>query len=288
MNTFGVYFTYWADRYDMNYDAIVERAARLGFQTLGIRGTGVVRLSREERDRTKRLADDRNIKLNYVAATSRDLASEDAKERRDGVDEICGILEAVKSMGGEIVGGAFYAPWKKPLPRGVVDKTPYMARSAGEVRKICARAADLGIKVNLEILNRYESYMLNTVDEALTYLDLAGADNLGLTLDTFHLNIEEASIADAIKKAAGKIGLVQVAEANRDVPGTGKHIPWKDVFAALRQAGYRGTLEIESFVANGTEIAWNICLWRDLVGGEDLDAKIGASLEFLRNKAAES
>jgi D-psicose/D-tagatose/L-ribulose 3-epimerase len=287
VNRIGAYFTYWASEYNADYDNCIRRAAALGFDSVGLRGTGITGFSDRKRAATKELADRLGVSLNYVAACRADLASESAGERALAAAQIGEILEAVAFMGGTLVCGAFYAPWKGTLPAGTTDKRPHLERSARAMREICRRAADLGIQINLEILNRYENYLLNTVAEGLEYLEAAGCGNLGLLLDTFHMNIEEETLPGAIRAAGGKLGHFHIGEANRDVPGPGGHIPWPEVFAALGDVGYAGIIEFEPFVANGTEIAANIHLWRNLAKGRDLDRKLGESLRYVKGILAD-
>lgn len=286
-NKVGAYFTYWAREYNTDYDECIRRAAGLGFDAVGLRGTGVVEFSDAKKQATRDLADSLGVSLNYVAACAADLTSEQADERARGVKQICRILDAVAFMGGTLVCGAFYAPWKGTLPVGVTDKRPMMERSAGAMREICGHARDRGISLNLEILNRYENYLLNTVAEGLEYLELTGCPELGLLLDTFHMNIEEDALPGAIRAAGKRLGHFHIGEANRDVPGPGGHVDWREVFGALAGIGYEGIIEYEPFVANGTEISANICLWRDLTKGTDPDANMAESLAYVRRVLAE-
>ncbi|MDR2392194.1 MAG: sugar phosphate isomerase/epimerase [Planctomycetota bacterium] len=244
--------------YNTDYDSCIRKAATLGFDSVGLRGTGIVGFADEKKKATRELADSLGVTLNYVAACGADLASESGEERAVAVGQIGEILGAVASMGGTLVCGAFYAPWKGTLPAGVVDKRPNLERSARAMREICRRADGLGIRINLEILNRYENYLLNTASEGLEYLEAAGCGNLGPLLDTFHMNIEEETLPGAIRAAGDRLGHFHIGEANRDVPGPGGHIPWPEVFAAIRDIGYPGIVEFEPFVTNGSEIAANI------------------------------
>lgn len=107
----------------------------------------------------------------------------------------------------------------------------------------CA-AVDPTIKLVLEPLNRYEAGLVNNVDEALEVLDRVGAENVGVLFDTFHANIEEASIEGSIKRAAGRIFHVHVADSNRWAPGYG-HLDFKSILSALQEVDYNGFLSAE-------------------------------------------
>lgn len=286
-NKIGAFFTYWAEQYDADYDDCIRRAAALGFDTIGLRGTGIVKFSDAKKDATRKLADDLGIGLTFTAALAGiDISTEDPGARKQAADYIRSIVEAVAHMKGDILSGGFYASWHSVLPQGVTDKRPYMERSAACMRELCAIAADHGIRISLEILNRYETFMLNTAAEGVTYVDMVGADNLGLLLDTFHMNIEEETFAGAIETAGPLLTHFHLGEANRDVPGPDGHVPWHEIFSTLKKIGYKGVIEFEPFVTMGTEIGKNICLWRDLSGGMDLDKKMAKSLAFVKEQMA--
>ncbi len=285
-NLVGAYFTYWAEHYNTDYDQCIKKAAALGFDAVGVRGTGIVEFSDEKKDSTRKLAEDLGLKMNFVAALPVDISSEDPNARREGLDYIKRIIDAVVYMKGDLLAGAFYAAWHSTLPVGVTDKTPYLDRSAACMRDICTTAANCGIRISLEILNRYETFLLNTAAEGMDYINRVGADNLGLLLDTFHMNIEEDTLDGAIETAGNRLTHFHVGEANRDVPRPDGHIDWPRIFKALKRVGYQGIIEFEPFVTMGTEIGKNICLWRDLHGGMDFDVKLALSLKLMCEQMA--
>lgn len=100
------------------------------------------------------------------------------------------------------------------------------------------------VKLALEPLNRYESRLVNTVEEALAVIEKVGADNLGILFDTFHANIEEVSIGAAIRTAADRLFHVHLADSNRFVPGFG-HLDFGEAWGSLAEMGYRGALVLE-------------------------------------------
>jgi D-psicose/D-tagatose/L-ribulose 3-epimerase len=135
----------------------------------------------------------------------------------------------------------------------------------------------------IEPLNRYETDMINTVEQGLELCAAVDAENVGLLLDTYHMNIEEKSMGDAIRTAAGRLFHFHACENDRGTPGTG-HIPWADAFEALSDIGYTGHVVIESFTPAVTEIARAVSLWRPLdASGDELAA---AGLRFLETALA--
>jgi len=113
-----------------------------------------------------------------------------------------------------------------------------------EMKKIAEEASKKNVLVYLEPLNRYESKLINRVEEGLRFLEELGADNVYLLLDTFHMNIEERSIEEAIRLAGEKIGHFHVADSNRLAPGMG-HLDFVRILGALRDTGYMGYVSAE-------------------------------------------
>jgi sugar phosphate isomerase/epimerase len=109
----------------------------------------------------------------------------------------------------------------------------------------CA-AHDSAVRLALEPLNRYESRLVNTVSEALTVVERVGADNLGVLVDTFHANIEESRIGEALKAAGDRLFHVHLADSNRFVPGYG-HLAFAEVWEALERIDYQGVLVLEPY-----------------------------------------
>ena len=120
----------------------------------------------------------------------------------------------------------------------------------------------------IEPLNRFETDLVNTVEQGLDLCDRIGRDNVGLLLDTFHMNIEEKSIPDAVRMAGERVFHVHTSENDRGAPGSG-HIDWEGLFSALGDIGYDGQLVIESFTPEIKEIARAVSLWRPVAASGD-------------------
>ena len=105
-----------------------------------------------------------------------------------------------------------------------------------------------------EVIDRFESDWLNTVDEGLKLLDSFGSDALSLHLDTFHMNIEEPDCAESIRKAGKRIGHVHVADSDRWYPGHA-HYDFASTFSALKEVGYERAVALESFLYPDPETA---------------------------------
>jgi D-psicose/D-tagatose/L-ribulose 3-epimerase len=132
----------------------------------------------------------------------------------------------------------------------------------------------------VEPLNRYETSLLNTVEQTLTVLAPLPADGVGVALDVYHQNIEERDLPAAIRAAGERIAHVQVCANDRGTPGR-DHLDWPGILAALDDAAYTGPLCIESFTAHNASIARAASIWRPLADTQDALAVDG--LRFLRS-----
>lgn len=115
---------------------------------------------------------------------------------------------------------------------------------AEEVSLISVRAEELGLRIALEGLNRYESHLLNTAVQLRSFVNAVGSSAVGILLDTYHMNIEEDDLAGAIQTAGDKLFLFHVADSNRRALGRG-HIQFSDVLRGLEQANYSGPIIVE-------------------------------------------
>ena len=142
----------------------------------------------------------------------------------------------------------------------------------------------MGIAYCLEVVNRFESNILNTSEEAVRFADEVGRPNVKILLDTFHMNIEEDNIADAIRHAGSRLGHMHVGEGNRNLPGKGS-LPWKEIGKALKDISFSGGVVMEPFVKMGGKVGEDIKVWRDISRGADgtqMDEDIMKSLAFFK------
>jgi D-psicose/D-tagatose/L-ribulose 3-epimerase len=133
------------------------------------------------------------------------------------------------------------------------------------IRELCDHAAAAGIPIGVEVVNRYETNLLNTARQALAFVEEVGADNLSVHLDTFHMHIEEDGYAAAIEACGSRLGYVHVGESHRGPLGTGS-VDFPEVFAALGRVGYQGTVTFESFssAVASPALTTALCIWREL------------------------
>ena len=165
-----------------------------------------------------------------------------------------------------------------------IDKKGDWARSVKGVREVGKIAADCGVDYCLEVLNRFEGYLLNTAAEGVKFVKEVDVPSVKVMLDTFHMNIEEDSIGGAIRSTKGLLGHFHTGECNRRVPGRGR-TPWFEIATALKEIGYKGNVAMEPFVRMGGKVGEDIKIWRELEPGiteAKMDADAKSALEFER------
>ena len=143
---------------------------------------------------------------------------------------------------------------------------------------IAEYAEGKGIKLAIEPLNRFETDLINTVDQGLELVTRVGHKNVGLLLDSFHMNIEEKDTARAIEIAGEKVFHFHSCSNDRGTPGEGQ-IDWQKIAMALKKIRYKGPIVIESFTPEIKEIARAVSLWRPIAMDQDSLARDG--LAFL-------
>jgi len=283
MTKVGIYYAYWTNNWDADFHPFVDKAADLGFDVLEINGGTIAKMTSDNRQSLKSHADDRDIILSYCVGLppEYDIASLDNAVRERGIAFLRQMIEGIGAMGGGNLGGIIYSCWPATMPEGETDKQPYFDQSVASMKEAVKVAEDYNVILNMEVVNRFEQFIINTCEEAVAYVEAVGSPNARVMLDTFHMNIEEDFIGDAIVQAGDKLGHLHIGENNRMPPGYG-HIPWTEIAAALRKIDYQGYVVMEPFLMPGGEVGRDIKVFRDLSVGMDLDEEARKALQFMR------
>ena len=283
MNKIGIYYAYWTHEWDADFHPFVDKVAKLGFDLLEVNGGTVARMTPQERQRLKAHADAAQVALSYCVGLPHDydIASEDRSVRAQGIAFLRQMAEAIGEIGGGMLSGIIYGSWPATLPAGATDRRPYVERSIASMKEAIKAAEDHNVIFNMEVVNRFEQFMLNTSAEAIAYVEAVGSPNAKILLDTFHMNIEEDFVGDAIVQAGDKLGHFHVGENNRMPPGFG-HIPWTEIGAALRKINYHGAVVMEPFLMPGGQVGRDIKVFRDLSVNLDLDDQARKAMLFMR------
>ena len=283
MNKIGIYYAFWTHDWDADFHPFIDKAADLGFDLLEVNAGTIANMTSEKRQRLKTHADDRELVLSYCIGLPKqyDIASVDPGVRENGIAFLKQMAVAIGEMGGGNLGGIIYGCWPATMPEGGSDKRSYFDRSVASMKEAIKIAEDNNVIFNMEVVNRFEQYLMNTCEEAVEYVEAVGSPNAKVMLDTFHMNIEEDFFGQAILRAGDNLGHFHIGENNRMPPGYG-HIPWTEIGAALRKINYQGYVTMEPFLMPGGEVGRDIRVFRDLSEGMDLDDEARKALLFMR------
>ena len=210
----------------------------------------------------------------------RNLSSLEEVERAAAKEYLTWMIDAAQYLGSEVVTGPMYSAVGKARLEDPTEREKEWHLAVEGLREMCAYAADRGIGLAFEPLNRFETDLINIVDQGLKLIDDVGAPNLGLHLDTFHMHLEEKNSAEAIKDAGVRLFHFHACENDRGVPGTGQ-VDWGGVFQALVEIEYQGAVVIESFTPEVKSIARAVCIWREIAPDQDTIARDG--LKFIKS-----
>jgi len=209
----------------------------------------------------------------------RNLSSLDEEVRVNAKDYIKWCIKAAEFLESGIVIGPMYSAVGKPRLADPQDREREWEYAVEGLREMAGYAAERDVKLAFEPLNRFETDLINVVDQGLKLIEDVGAPNLGFHLDTFHMHLEEKDSAAAVRKAGDRVFHVHACENDRGVPGTGQ-VDWDGVFHALEEIGYQGHVVIESFTPEVKSIARAVCIWREIAPSQDAIA--GEGLKFLK------
>lgn len=279
----GTYFAYWEKEWDVDFFPYVEKVKKLGFDVLEVSAAGLVDLPDEKCIALKEEAARCGITLSACIGLpkDKDVSSKNEATRRAGIDFMKRIFDKMKICEIDRIGGIIYAYWPCDWSEPV-EKQEVRRIAVESVRELADYAKPLGISMNLEVVNRFEHFLMNTSKEAVAFVKDVGRDNVYVMLDSFHMNIEENSFGDAIRYAGKLLGHFHIGEANRKVPGSGR-LPWQEMADALNEIGYDGFVVMEPFVSQGGGIGSDIKIWRDIVEDDSqkaLDNDIRESCAF--------
>ena len=261
MRRLGIHSFVWTGGQTQDgLEMALEKSAEHGYRMIEF---AYLRPERFDLDRLSRKARGLDIEIVVTMGlpAEADVSSEDAAAVAKGRALLSDAVKAVRDIGGIRLGGILYSMHGKyarqPTRRGWMNSAEAIAATA-DVAKVC------GVEIVLEVVNRFESNLLNTTAQGLKFLRDTGRDDVFLHLDSFHMNIEEADPAAAIRLAGDKITYYHIGENYRGYLGTGT-VDFDAVFGALIDIGYDRDIVFESFstaiVDEGLSLACGI--WRD-------------------------
>jgi D-psicose/D-tagatose/L-ribulose 3-epimerase len=272
---FGASTFIWASPFGTDTLDLIDTVAALGFDLIEI---CVERPETIEAALVRSRLHRANLKALVCGAfgPDRDMSSESSATRESASLYLRKCVDIASELGSATVSGPMYAGVGNTAMRTPAERRAQWDRSVKELRPVADYAHERGVKLALEPLNRFETDLINTVEQGLRFVDDVGRDNVGLLLDTFHMNIEEKDIAVAIRSASARLFEFHACANDRGTPGE-DHLPWADIVDSLADIDYAGPVVIEAFTPKIKEIARAVSLWRPLAESEDALARNGLS-----------
>lgn len=208
-------------------------------------------------------------------ASDKNVTSLDYETRKRGVEYVKKLINIASDLESDVICGILYAAWGELSPEGRKPEKFELARRC--VLEMADYARDHGVLLALEPVNRFEGYLINSVEEMIGFIEMVNHPSVGITLDTFHMNIEEDDFYKSFKMAGRLLYHVHLSENHRGIPGTG-HIPWRDVFKVLKELNYDRWAVVEAWDMNVLlselgEIPPKIAMWRQLAPNGDILAE---------------
>lgn len=217
-----------------------------------------------------------------ICSPDHSLISPDETVRQTGVAYLKHIVDCTAALGAKILMGPLYAGFKTFTGQAATPEE--WNWSVAGMRGVAEYAQTKGVTLAIEYLNRFEIYLLTCTDDLVRYLDAVNHPNCRAAFDTFHANIEEKNIADAIRRVAPYLVHVQISENDRSTPGQG-HIDLDGILTTLDEIGYDGPLAIEAFGQNPPDMAAAAHIFRPMFTSPEQLAADG--LAFLKLKMSE-
>ncbi|GAB1482889.1 sugar phosphate isomerase/epimerase [Treponema sp.] len=271
----GIHAYAWCAEWSNATLDILDKAKAQGLDFLEIPLMCLDKFDAEEvRKRKNRVGID-VVTSNVLLEPSVDITSLDPSARKSGVEYLKRCVDATAAIESNSFSGVIYSQYLKPASRPPSEAE--WNYSADCLREVANHAKQYGVEIGLEPVTRYESYLLNTCEQALRLISLVGCDNVKVHLDTYHMNVEEKDFYAATKAAKGKLMHYHLCENDRGIPGTG-HVDWDGVFKALSEIGYHGRVGMEGF----SDITDNMSTWVWRKLAPNGDAFLREGIAFIR------
>lgn len=275
MSKFGIHLALWTRDWSDDILPFARKAAAIGFDGVEISLLGDV--ARAPVDIGKAIAEMGLARTTTTGlARDTDIASADPLIRRRGVETLQAAIKTTHALGARQLSGVVYGAW------GMNDgpnKQARVERAIAGLQTVAGLCEDLDVTLGVEPVNRFETDIVNTADEALAMSRAIGSPKVGILLDTFHMNIEESDPVAAIETCGRELVNFHLVDNDRGVPGGGT-IDFDRQAGALRRIGYHGWITAEMFIQSGRAVSSDLSIWRPIEPDPDLAA--ARALAFMK------
>lgn len=225
----------------------IDRVARLGYDAVEVEGEPET----VDPARLRKLVGDAGLAVSSVCPSfgaGRDLSHPDPEVRDGAMGYVRAVAELAHAVGAPLI---IVAPTAYPRTQPLADPEDEWRWAVESVRSVGEHAASLGVDLSLECWNRYGTYMLNRLEQGVRMWRETGLENGGVMADTYHMNIEERSLPEALRETGGLLNHVHLSDSNRLAPGWG-HTDFQEILYTLQDLGYRGYLAFELILPPGS------------------------------------
>lgn len=295
-NNIGLQTAYWSGTNPkLNIYEIIDRTKKAGMDTIELKAGDFVPLTKEERSKLRNYIEEAGLSITINGTglrPERDVSSSDKESQEAGIKHLCYMLDLCVEMGAKLFSGIPYGLWNtRPDGDNIAEiKKIRTANAIKGLKEVANYAEKVGVVICLEIVNRFEQYTANTAQEGIDICEAIDNEYCKLLLDTFHMNIEEDYIPDAIRAAfeKGYLGYLHIGESNRKIPNGERktNIDWEAIAQTIHEIGYDGPLVMEPFVLDTSASAKSVSLWRTMKNAEDIDgltADAAVGVKYLKS-----
>ena len=195
----------------------------------------------------------------FVGAQTNPISADPAV-RMAAVNNLKAAIDRASLLGADILIGGIYQAHKYFTGSGATEQE--WNWSAQYLRTVGEYGQQVGVRLGLEVLNRFEVFLINTSADCKRMVEQVGLDNVGVHYDTHHANIEEPDPRQALANVADVLNHVHLSESHRGTLGTGQ-VDWNASFSALKDINYQGWLVLEAFGTVDPELALAANVWRN-------------------------
>lgn len=277
---YAVHAYAWTGRWSNATLDLIDRAKRLGFDVIEIPLMDIEDVDpRAIRPRLQKAGI--GVYTSTACPETADITADDSGTRARGLEYLKRCVKVSAELGAKVFSGVIYSALGRRIAGPPDDR--YWNRAAEALKEVAQLARQFDMTIGIEPVNRYETFLVNTCDQAVRLRSLIGEPNVAVHLDAYHMNIEENNFYEPTIKAAPFLCHYHLSESHRGIPGTGT-VDWEGIYRALAEAGYSGVVGLESFVEVAPAMQGATCIWRLMAPSSDVLLSDG--LKYLKSLEA--
>lgn len=274
--TYAVHAYSWTDSWSNECLDIIDHVKELRFDLIEVPLMELEKVDpRAIRERLESAG--LGVCCSVVLDDKTDITSPDAGIRRAGLKFLKGCVDATSEMGSEVLTGVIYSALGF-FPEGP-PSDDHWSRSAAVLKEVATYGLDRGLTIGLEPVNRYETFLVNTCEQAHLLREMIDEENVGIHLDAYHMNVEEDDFYSPTVRAGEFLCHYHMSESHRGIPGRGV-VDWDEIYRGLADIRYDGMVGLESFIQVSEAMKGATRIWRSLA--PDSDTLVTQGLDYLR------